>query len=265
MKLIIVYGRWGKAYLAIADTVQKVRQIEFLEAGDSISKLLSHEILTVGERKALFYNYLAMTDIPSAALQYQYIKDRNELFSSDFDKYLILQIKKEINTNSEFYALALPLAFHQKQNRIEPINDFQDEALLLKYFPNFSQDCKNHSEKLSAISQMQVYKTMAELNEQGINDNDLSALYSFMNSKEYMTQDYDAQWKIWLETNFSSKADRARFSLWEMRNLQIAANILNVVSRHSGEKIIVIIGASHKSFLEKYLSQMENIELLKYE
>lgn len=261
----VINGRWGKPYLAIADTVQKVKQVEFLDAEDSVLKLLKKKRLTLDERKMLFYNYLAITDIPSAALQYQYIKDRNDLFSSDFDRYLIHQINKEVNTNSEFYTLALPLAFHQKQDRIESINNFQDEALLMKYYPGFSQDCNKHSEKLSAISKMQVYQKMATLSKQGINDNDLSALYSFINSKEYMTKDYHAQWKIWLETNFSSQSDRARFSLWEMRNLQIAANILNVVSQHSGEKIIVIIGSSHKSFLEKYLKQMEDIELLKYE
>ncbi len=88
---------------------------------------------------------------------------------------------------------------------------------------------------------------------QGIETHDFSALYSFINSKEYMKQDYNGQWKIWLKTNFASGSDRASYSLWEMRNLQIAANILNVVSLHPDKKIIVIIGSSHKGFLEKYL------------
>jgi pheromone shutdown protein TraB len=80
-----------------------------------------------------------------------------------------------------------------------------------------------------------------------------------------MNQDYNAQWEIWLNTNFDSGSGRARFALWEMRNLQIAANILNVVSCHSGERILVIIGSSHKGFLERYLKQMKDIELLEYE
>lgn len=258
-------GRWGKAYLSLADTVQKVRSIKFLEAEDSITNILKRETLTPEERKELFYYYLASTDIPSAALQYQYLEVQHSLFQTEFDKYLIDQIQNEIKTNSEFYTLALPLAFHQKLNRIEAINDFQDEALLMKYHPEFGKDCQEHSEQLSSISSKPVYQKMMKLTKQSVIDNDLSDLYSFVNSEEYMAQDYNAQWKIWLETNFSSQSDRARFSLWQMRNLQIAANILNVVSQHAGEKIIVIIGSSHKGFLESYLSQIEDVELLDFE
>ena len=89
-------------------------------------------------------------------------------------------------------------------------------------------------------------------------------LYEFLNSEEYMEEDYDAQWKIWFETNFPSKSDMARYSLWEMRNLQISANIMDVVARYPNKRILVIIGSSHKSFLEKYLKQIESVNLLSY-
>jgi pheromone shutdown protein TraB len=85
-----------------------------------------------------------------------------------------------------------------------------------------------------------------------------------MNSKEYQKQDYDAQWKIWLNTNFPSGSDRARYALWEMRNLQISANIMKTAAFYPGKKILVIIGASHKSFIEKYLQQANNIRLLDF-
>lgn len=261
----VINGRWGKVYLSIADTVQKVKKVGFLDVKDSIFNLLKKEKLTDSDRKMLFYNYLATTDIPSAALQYQYLKDRNDLFSSDFDRYLINQINKEIDTNSEFYTLALPLAFHQKQNKIESINDFQDEALLFKYFPNFAQECNSKSEMLSKISQLPIYKKLKSLTHEAVELKDLSELYSFLNSDLYKKQDYEGQWKIWFKTNFASGSDKGRYYLWEMRNLQITSNILDVTARNSGKKILVIIGSSHKSFIEKYLVQIEDIKILKYE
>ena len=80
-----------------------------------------------------------------------------------------------------------------------------------------------------------------------------------------MKQDFEAQWSVWLKTNFPSGSDRARYSLWEMRNLQISANIVKTSSFYPGKSIIVIIGSSHKSFIEKYLRQVPDIELLEFE
>jgi hypothetical protein len=260
----IINGRWGKPYLDIADTVQKVFNINFINAQKTIVDILKKERLSIGDRKILFNNYLAATDIPSAALQYKYLSDNDYNFS-DFDKYLIAQIQKEINTRSEFYTLAIPLALHQKLNEIEAINDYQDESLLFNYFPDFVQDCQSKSDFLSKISQLPVYKKTNELTVNGIKTRDLSDLFLFLNSDEYKTQDYKGQWAIWFETKFESGSDRARYSLWEMRNLQITSNILNVVALNSGKNILVIIGSSHTSFIEKYLRQIEDIKVLTYE
>ncbi len=260
----VISGGWGKTYLHLADIVQKEFNISFLEAEKNIETILEKENLSGNDRKELLYNYLAATDLPSAALQYQFIRNTSELFDSDFDKYLTEVLEKRISTNNEIYSLAGPLAYHQNINKIEAIDNFQDEALLLKYFPGFIQDYQDHSEELNKILEQPVFTKIQELTREGIVSGDFSKLYAFLNSEEFMRQDFNAQWKIWLKTNFPSGSDRARYSLWEMRNLQISANILHVISRHPGEKILVIIGSSHKGFLEKYLKQIEDIQLLKY-
>jgi hypothetical protein len=260
----VIKGGWGKAYLMIADTVQKTQKLSHNEAAANIGRLLKKPNLSDKDRKLLFYSLLATTDIPSAVLQYQYLKGKKDLFVNDFDKFLQETIEKKSNSPNEFYTLALPLAFLGKQNIIEAIDNFQDEALLLKYYPNFISDLQSKAEELSMVSKLPVYQKTASLTEEGIKEKDLSKLYSFLNSEEYMKADYDAQWKIWLKTNLDSGSDRARLSLWEMRNLQITANILDVASRHPGQRIIVIIGSSHKGFLQKYLQQIEDIELLEY-
>lgn len=260
----IINGRWSKPYLAIADTVQKVYGINFIDAKATTTKTLKKDRFSIADRKVLFDNYLAMTDIPSAALQYKYLSIENYDFS-DFDKYLIAQIQQEVNTNSEFYTLAMQVALQQGLKKIESINDFQDEALLFNYFPDFGKDFQSKSELLSKISEQPVYKKMKTLTNKGIKSNDLSDLYLFLNSDEYKLQDNKGQWKIWLETQFDSGSDRARYSLWEMRNLQITSNIVNVVARNPSKKILVIIGSSHTSFIEKYLRQIEDVKLLTYE
>ncbi|WP_408030275.1 DUF5694 domain-containing protein [Tenacibaculum xiamenense] len=260
----ITKGSFGHKYLAVADTVQKVKKVTFLEAKRNIEVLKSGKKLSPQERKKLLFNYLAVTDVPSAALQYEYINS-DKIFKTNFEKYIAGLIKEEIASNNEYYSLAGSLAKINNINKLEPIDNFQDEALLLKYYPEFMNDFKNYGGKFKNINMLPVYQKTNELTQEGIKSNDLSNLYEFLNSDEYVKQDYDAQWDVWHKTNFPSGSDRARHSLWEMRNLQITGNIMKVAARNSGKKILVIIGASHKGFLEKYLNQINDVKVLKYE
>lgn len=251
-------------HLKLADSVQAHLGKNFLESKQNITHLLSKNHLTNKDRKNLFYNFIATTNIASAALQYLYLKDETALFVSSFDKEIVQYIEKELASSNEYYSLAVPLAFHKQLNKIEPIDNLQDMALLAKYYPTFEDEMKNNPDFIANVLKAPVFIKSDSLKTQAVKNKDLSELYSYVNSDEFMKEDYNAQWKIWFETNFSSNSDRARYSLWEMRNLQISANILDVVARNPTKNILVIIGASHKYFLEKYLRQIPDIEIINY-
>jgi hypothetical protein len=253
-----------RKHIKLADSVQAVMGTTFLESEDRISRLISKSELTSEDRKKLFYDYIATTNIPSAAVQYRYLSNQQGLFTSEFDLYLKEYIAKELASSNEYFSLAVPLAYEEEINKIEAIDNFQDVFLLTKYYPSFEQDFKNHPEIIDTVMSSLVFVKAEQLKQKAIANQDLSELYAFLNSGEYMKEDYETQWQVWLKTGFSTNSDRARFSLWEMRNLQICANILEVVARNPEKNILVIIGSAHKSFLEKYLKQIEDIEVLTY-
>ena len=260
----ITKGRFGAEFLKLADTVQTIKKITFLDAEKNILVLKNKKELTTSDRKELLFSFLATTDLPSAALQYMCINDK-ALFKSNFEKYIAGIIEKKIASHNEYYSLAASLAKREKINQLYPIDNLEDESLLFKYYPNFIKDYKDNSSPLNNLNELPIYQKLSQLTKESIQSNDLSELYSFFNSKAYKNQDYEGQWKIWLNTNFPSGSDLGRFSLWEMRNLQITANIMKVVSHNVGKKVLVIIGASHSGFIEKYLSNIEFVEVLKYE
>ncbi|SED19170.1 hypothetical protein SAMN04489761_4569 [Tenacibaculum sp. MAR_2009_124] len=259
----ITKGSFGNRYLTVADTVQKVKGITFLEAKRSLETQKNIEELSSKERKKILFNYLAVTDLPSAVLQYRYIKDKS-VFETDFEKYIVDLIKREGSGNSEYYSLAASLAKLENIHKLEPIDNFQDESLLLKYYPGFMDDFKKQSKLFQNMDKLPVFVKSKRLTQEGVATNDLSGLYAFVNSDEFKKQDYDAQWGIWHTTNFESGSDRARHALWEMRNLQITGNIMKVAALNPGKRILVIIGASHGGFLEKYLKQIRDVKVLKY-
>ncbi|NAS30427.1 hypothetical protein GTQ40_05555 [Flavobacteriaceae bacterium R38] len=260
----ITKNGFGAQFLEIADSVSVNRKITFLKAQKTIQELLNKKEFDSKDRMELIINYLAITDLPSAVLQYSFIKDKS-IFTTDFEKYIASILEKEMKSKNEYYSLAMQLAIKENLNRLDPIDNFQDESLLFKYYPNFIEDYKANAELFSKINELPIFQKINELTESSIKTGDLLNLYSFLNSKEYKNDDFNAQWKIWLDTNFKSGSDKARYYLWEMRNLSITANIMNLVARNPNKKILVIIGASHTGFIEKYLMQVKNIELLKFE
>ncbi len=251
-------------HLKWADSVQQYQQMSFTDSENKIHTLLKKESLSDLQHKQLLYHYVATANIPSAVLQYKYLQGNPSLFNSEFDTSLMSFLSEKIDNPNEYYSMAVPLAFRSDHNIIEPIDNFQEMSFQKKYYPMFAEDMKNISEKVTTLTSLPVYETMQKLTKEGNEKRDLSALYSFLNSETYMAQDYDGQWQFWLDTKFTSKSNRGRYYHWEMRNLQIAANILQVAAKNPSQKILVIIGSSHKGYLEKFLKQVKDIEVLTY-
>lgn len=82
-----------------------------------------------------------------------------------------------------------------------------------------------------------------------------------MNSPAYVDTNEKKEWRnIFLET--SNKTLRSRLALWEERNLRHAAHIRSATAREPGGRLLITIGASHKSFLDSYLKEMMGIEVV---
>lgn len=55
---------------------------------------------------------------------------------------------------------------------------------------------------------------------------------------------------------------RKRVAAWEARNLRMAANVREASARAPGGRALVIVGATHKIWLESYLRTMSDIEVV---
>ncbi len=255
---------YEKTRLSFADSIQKKLGIGFVKAEKRTSDVLKKESLTDRDRVKLIEYSIASSDLYTATLQYEYIKDKSMLRNSNLNKNMMETLSKYSGSSNEIFSLALRISQNQNIQKLELIDNMQDESFLYKHFPAFIQDYTDNQDQFKDIVNAPVFLKIAELLASGVENKDLLDLYLFMNSEAYKKQDFEAQHAIWLKTHFESGTDRARYSLWEMRNLQMTANILRVCAFYPGKRIVVIIGASHKSFIEKYLKQIPDIELLEF-
>jgi hypothetical protein len=54
---------------------------------------------------------------------------------------------------------------------------------------------------------------------------------------------------------------RGYLAYWETRNLRMAANIRAALETRAGSRMLVIVGASHKGYLEAYLHLMHDVRI----
>ena len=257
-----VLKQFGRQRLVYADKMQEQLNLNFHEANGTLEKLLKKQTYDDNERIKLIKLFTATTNLASASLHYALLKDKSSEQLESLPKDLVQVLKKKLESRNEIYALALPLAVQENIKQLIPIDNFQDETLLLKEHPEFMSDYRKNQDLFKDIPKLPHYQKIKELTEKSRKRNNLLPLYSYMNSEAYQQNDYEAQWAIWLKTGFESGSDRARYSLWEMRNMQIAANILKTTTHYPGKKILVIIGASHVSFIQKHLEQVPDIEMI---
>ncbi len=90
----------------------------------------------------------------------------------------------------------------------------------------------------------------------------LLPFYEWVNSEAYGTLDAQLQWGCWFEMKLESKLDRARVALWELRNLNMVPHIRRLTARDPGGRVLVVVGAGHKSLLDDYLAQMSDLKLV---
>ncbi|MFD2515926.1 DUF5694 domain-containing protein [Pontibacter locisalis] len=261
-----VLKRFGGSRLEVAEIAQKQLMIDPSTAQGRINRILEKDKLTDADHKELIGYFSALTEVASAALHYQYLVQKSSILADEANIHtdVLSSIRKNLTSANEIYTLALKVAQNQQLHKLEYIDNFQDEALLLKHYPSFMQEYNANKDNFKDVGNSPVFMKINTLVKTGVAKNDLSELFLFLNSQEYMQEDVQAQWHIWLKTNFSSGSDKARLAFWEMRNMQIAANIAKVSALYPGKRLLVVIGASHKSFIEKYLRQMINIELLDF-
>jgi hypothetical protein len=73
---------------------------------------------------------------------------------------------------------------------------------------------------------------------------------------------FDSDFGAALNEPSPQRFGRGYLGYWETRNLRMASNIRDVLGARPGMRMLVIVGASHKGYLEAYLHQMHDVRIV---
>ncbi|PAU93838.1 hypothetical protein CK503_09190 [Aliifodinibius salipaludis] len=262
------YDSWlisfAKEQLKYGSAAQEALDISWRKANMTADSLLGKaqrtQEITDSTRLELINHLLASYRLHTAALQWSYLSEETQSNQSVISESAVKGLTETLNAADETASISLRLAHLLNLQRVYPIDDHLEKDSY--YSKNDTQlDKELDDSTVQALRNAPYLVKQGNLLEQGVEDSTWFPLYQYMNSPAFIDRDKERQWRnIFLET--SNKTLRSRLALWEERNLRHAAHIRSATARKPGGRVLITIGASHKSFLDSYLKEMMGIEVI---
>ena len=91
---------------------------------------------------------------------------------------------------------------------------------------------------------------------------DLLAMYRSYNARGQGQLVFASDFGAAMNEPSPQRFGRNYLGYWETRNLRMASNIRDVLGMTPGMRMLVVVGASHKGYLEAYLHQMHDVRIV---
>lgn len=213
---------------------------------------------TPAQRRHLAAVFLAGGEPVSALVQWLRLADVERLAGDGLDPTLVAALEKLRASRNESTLIAAPLAAALGLERVVGMDDQTSAA------PDV--DPKTSS---AAIAKAWDNPATAKRNqldkefEPRLSDPEgVLALYRAINDPSQARLIFTSDMGAALEEPSPQQFGRAYVSYWETRNLRMAANIREAIGQLPGSRTLVIVGASHKWYLEAYLNQMHDVRIV---
>lgn len=215
---------------------------------------------TPGQRRRLAALFLAAGEPGSALVQWLRLPVAERHAEGALDATLVATLEKFRTRHDETMLIAAPIAARMGLERLYSIDDQS------AYVPTPGGDDKAYGaaiEKAWDNPANRKRKAIDEPLEKHLDTGDgILALYRSMNAPMQGKLIFDSDFGAALEEPSPRQFGRGYVAYWETRNLRMAANIREMLGAKPGMRALVIVGASHKPYLDAYLNEMHDARIV---
>lgn len=209
------------------------------------------------DRRRLAALFLAAGERASAYVQWLQLPPAEQRAGDGLDDALVKMLKAAETRNDESYQIAAPLAARLGLERVYPVDDHTGDNHHIADRKAFGQAI----ERAWKSDRTQLDAREAQ-KERLMKADDLLPLYRYINDPETLTVLADANVRPALRAASPQHYPQIWVSGWEIRNLRMVANILEVVRDRPGARVLSIVGASHKPWFDGWLEQMSGVDVV---
>lgn len=210
------------------------------------------------QRRRLAAVFLAGGERASALVQWLRLPEAERRAGDGLDAALVERLNKQAGQRNESYLIAAHLAARLGHERVYPMDDH-------------TADSESPDQKAAGEAIMKAWDNPATAQRRRTDDalrarlgtpEDVLAMYRSYNAPGQAKLAFDSDFGAALGEPSPQRFGRNYVGYWETRNLRMASNIREVLGAQPGIRMLVIVGASHKGYLEAYLHLMHDVRVV---
>ncbi len=208
-------------------------------------------------RRHLAAVMLAAGDRASAMVQWLYLPEAERKPGDGLDAALVEQLGAAASRHREDVAISARLAVRLGLQKLVPMDD-QGVSI-----PIVDED--GYGKALTGAWAHGAPPSAEETAAQGpglYSPEGVLAAYRMYNAADYPAKVYARDFGATLVEPSPEQFGRVYVTYWETRNLRMAANIREAFGARPGSRVLVIVGASHKGYLDRYLGMMRDVTVV---
>ncbi|QYE34717.1 hypothetical protein KZX46_18500 [Polymorphobacter sp. PAMC 29334] len=213
------------------------------------------------DRRRLAAMFLAGGEGASALVQWLRLPEGERHAGEGLDDTLVARLEKLRTRHDESLLIAAALAARLGLERVYSMDDHTADAPVADEKLFEAAISKAWDNPATAKRKAMSSALDAKLGEPGA----MLALYRAYNAPGEEKLTFDSDFGATLEEPSAARFGRNYLGGWETRNLRMASNIRDMFAEAPGIRGLVIVGASHKGYLESYLNQMHDMTIVDVE
>jgi Family of unknown function (DUF5694) len=215
---------------------------------------------TPAQRRNLAATLMAAGEGHSALVQWFRLAPAERRAGDGLDPVLVQRLQKLSARQDEVAQLAAPLAAALGLERLVSMDDHSADR------PTPPADEAEFGKAITMAwnnPASTARKAESEGLERNLSSRDgVLAMYRAYNAHGQGRLIFDSDFGAQLKERSPRQFGRDYVTYWETRNLRMAANIRDGFGPVPGTRTLVLVGASHKPYLEAYLDQMHDVQLI---
>lgn len=238
----------------------KATGLDVPAATEEMEKLLASwpETPSAAQRRRLAAVFLAGGERESAMVQWLRLPEAERRAGDGLDVALVEQLKKLESRPDESVQIGARLAARMGLERLHAMDDHTADRAVTDRKP-YAAALEKAWDNPATKQRMEADK--AQNAALGTAEGVL-AMYRADNAPGLGPLIYRSDFGAALEEPSPQRFGRKYLAYWETRNLRMAANIRDVLGPQPGMRMLVIVGGSHKGYLESYLHQMHDVRIV---
>ena len=251
--------KYGADYCPRTDAAKAATGLDVPAAMVEVDKTLKSWPVrpTPSQRRRMAALFLSANDLASAYVQWLQLSEAERRAGDSLDTGLVEMLGQIGARNNESYQLAACLAARLGLQRVHAVDNHTGDRIDVSDKPAFAEAMeavwKAGSEALKERQKQEQLLSQAP---------DLLPLYRYINDPEGLRVLAEVNVGAALRAKSPQRYSQIWVAGWEIRNLRMVANIRETFREHPGARVISIVGASHKPWLDNWLGQLQGVEIV---